>query len=294
MNSVRHHFVPQGFLRGFAANDDQSDKMIWVYDKRPGRRPRYASVKAIAWAPAYYAQENADGSPDTDTVETNLARTIDNEIPRILASIVPTIGRPVALPPDVRGRLAFFIGLSLTRVPSYRDGIEAMYARSAELVLPVALKSVPKPESLPDNVELQVVVKPWVSLRPMVEAASRIAESALAKQWQFFVPPPTVPLVTSDNPVVFSGAAVGVKGLGPAHPAAELLINLRKDLALVCTLPKPSPDMQVFRLTPSDARKFNRGVVRAARHRVFADHQSEIMDSFVKKYAGMEQRLVVQ
>ena len=70
-------------------------------------------------------------------------------------------------------------------------------------------------------------------------------------------------------------------------------MNLRKDLALVCTPKRGYPDMRTFQLNPSEARKFNRGIVRAARQRVFADYYSETLDSFVKKYSGEEQRVVV-
>ena len=127
----------------------------------------------------------------------------------------------------------------------------------------------------------------------MIEVAKAIADSALRKSWQFFLPPSEVPLATSDNPVVISGAAVGLPQLGPAHPGAELVINLRKDLALVCTPKRGYPSMQVFSLSSSDARKFNRGIVRAARQRVFANHESSTFDRFVKKYADEEQRVIV-
>ena len=81
--------------------------------------------------------------------------------------------------------------------------------------------------------------------------------------------------------------------MGPAHPHAELLMNRRKDLALVRTPLQGYPSTQVFQLTPSDARKFNRGIVGAARQRVFADHYSERFDAVFKKYAGKEQRILV-
>lgn len=53
------------------------------------------------------------------------------------------------------------------------------------------------------------------------------------------------------------------------------------------------PSMRTFLLSPAEARKFNRGgIVRAARQRVFANHQSSILDMFVKTYAGEEQRII--
>lgn len=293
MSAMRHHFVPQGYLRGFSASDDASSNFIWVYDKRAGRAPSKKSVRSIAWAPAYYAQENPDGTEDLHTIETNLAQTIDNEIPQLLARINPKVGRSVALSPQDKGALAFFLGLSMTRVPSFRDGINAMYSQVAQIGLSHQMDEDPELSAFAEEHGLKAEAKPWVSLRPMVEMAQAIASSALANHWQFFIPPLGVSLVTSDNPVLFSGGAAGLSQLGPAHPQAELVMNLRKDLALVSTPKRGFPSMQVFDLRPSEARKFNRGIVRAARHRVFADHKSEVLDAFVKKYAGDEQRIVV-
>lgn len=293
MSITRHHFVPQGYLRGFATSDDTSSNFVWVYDKRSGRTPTKKSVRSIAWTPAYYAQENPDGSEDLDKIETHLAQTIDNKIPLILGRIDPKVGRPVALSPEDKGALAFFVGLSMTRVPSFRDGINAIYSKLAGISLYHQMDSNPELSEFAKKNGLTAEAMPWVSLRPMVEMAHSIASTSLANHWQFFIPPPEVPFVTSDNPVVFSGGAAGLTQLGPAHPQAELVMNLRRNLAFVSTPKQDFPNMQVFRLSPSDARKFNRGVVRAARHRVFADHKSEVLDAFVKKYAGDEQHIVV-
>ena len=293
MNATRHHFVPQGYLRGFSTSEETSRNLVWVYDKRPQRKPKKKSIRSIAWAPAYYAQERDDGSIDLDTLENLLGKTIDNEAPEVIRNICPQVGQITKLEDEDRETLAFFVGLSMTRVPSFREGIDDFYSKIAQRTFHIVAPHVPnKPEGL-DLDDISVTAKKWVSLKPMIDAAQNIADGALTKNWQFFIPPKDVPLVTSDNPVVFSGAAVGLKQLGPAHPGAEILMNLRSDLALVCTPKHPDPSTNTFRLSPSEARKFNRGVVRAARHRVFASHFSLKLDEFVKKYVGEEQRIVV-
>jgi len=293
MNAMRHHFVPQGYLRGFSTNAEKSRNLVWVYDKRSQRKPRKKSIRSIAWAPEYYAQERDDGSIDLDTLENLLGKTIDNEAPETIRNISPQIGGITRLDDEDRATLAFFVGLSMTRVPSFREGIENFYTKIAQRTLHIVSPHIPnKPEGL-DLDDVSVTAKQWVSLKPMIEAAQNIADGALTKSWQFFVPPKHVSLVTSDNPVVFSGTAVGLNQLGPAHPGAELLMNLRSDLALVCTPKRPYTHTNTFQLSSSEARRFNRGVVRAARYRVFANHFSLKLDEFVKKYSGEEQRIVV-
>lgn len=292
MNAVRHHYVPQGFLRGFSAQGEASRTYVWVYDKTAGRKPRKKSVRSIAWAPSYYAQEREDCSTDLDTLETGLATTIDNQIPRILEAVAPKVGRPLNLSEKDKNLVAFFVALSLTRVPSFRDGINTLHTQVANIALLHQADADPELAELVEKYNVKAEAKPWVSLRPMVQLAEVIAASALRKNWQFFIPPPSVPLVTSDNPVVFSGKEAELGHFGPAHPGAELVMNLRKDLALVCTPKRGYENMQVFQLSPFEARKFNRGLVRAARQRVFADHLSLDLDRFVKKYSGEEQRIL--
>jgi hypothetical protein len=251
-------------------------------------------MRSIAWEKGYYSQEREDGSPDHDTIEENFAKTIDNDCPLILRSIEAQHGREVVLSGAQCGLLAYFVGVSLTRVPSFRDGVQELKAKAVRLVMDAVIDAgkVPPPPPGIDPRDLSVLVKPWASLREMVEFAGNISESLLKKRWEFCVPPPSVPLVTSDNPVVFSGKAGGVPGASPSHPRAEVVMNLRKDLALVCTPMAGLPHMMARNLSPFAARRLNRGVVRAARHRVFASRFEHGFDEFVKKYEATERRLV--
>ncbi|WP_271043309.1 DUF4238 domain-containing protein [Pseudomonas sp. VB3] len=291
MATIRQHFVPQGYLRGFTESPESA--YVWVYDKRDGRLPARKSVRSIAWAPSYYAQEHEDGSEDIDSVEKKFALTIDSEIPKIIKSLNSKPGELVNISEEDQGKLAFFIGISLTRVPSFRDGINDMYSSVASFALnQVALENEALAKVI-DETGLTAEAKPWVSLRPMVDMANEIALSALSKNWQFFLPSHDIPFLTSDNPVLFSGGSVGLKHLGPAHPGAELVINLTKSLSLVCTPKKGLPSLSTFQLSPNDTRKFNKGIVRAARHRIFSNHKSEKIERLVKNSAGLEQRIIV-
>lgn len=182
MSGVRHHFVSQGFLRGFASDDETKRTFIWVYDKRSGRLPRKKSIRSIAWAPNYYAQEREDGTTDLDSLETGFARTIDNEIPTILRSLEPRPGRKTSLSEQDRDALAFFLGISLTRVPSFRDGINAMFTKVAQIGLAHKAQSDTKLGDIVEKYGVKAKAKPWVSLRPMIELAQAIAASALTKK----------------------------------------------------------------------------------------------------------------
>jgi hypothetical protein len=291
----RQHYIPQGFLKSFTISDETSDKFIWVYEKLEGRKPRRASIKSIAWEPYYYEQESEFGEKDPDTLEIGLARTIDSVAPEIIRSIVARPGRNADLSTKDKGTLAFFLGLLMTRVPSFREPIKDLHSGIAQQALEQLLENgqvVPPPIGIG---EIQAEAKSWVSLRPMIQTAKVIGESVLRKYWQCFVPPKGFSLITSDNPVTFHvSREYGAILAGPAHPLAEIVVNLRKDLALVCTpRQKEGSDFSVFRMSTKGGRKFNRGTAIAARRFVFADVQSDDIERLVKKYRDSEQTIEI-
>lgn len=292
MKVKRQHYVPEGFLKGFAVPDEAP--MIWVYEKLPQRKPRKVSTKQIAWEEYYYQQETPSGEIDFDSFERALATTIDNAVPPILQRLTPSIGRVLQITEDERNIIAFFIGLSMTRVPSVRQGIQDIHTRIGNIAMSYEAEKDSLLHKLFEDGVLRVEAKSWVSLEPMIRMAEQIALSILKKNWQFYVAPVNVPFVTSDNPVIFSGGLVPNNPfVGPAHPAVEVVINLRSDLSLVCTPRRGYPENHMAQLKPIEARKFNRGIIRAARRFVFADRYLEGLEKATKKYVGEEQKISV-
>lgn len=280
MPSHRHHYVPQGYLRGFSC-PARGRQFVWVYDKRPGRVPTCKSVKAIAWAPAYYAQERNDGSLDTDTLEHNLATNVDTKAAELIASLDHHASQ-LTFNEEQRGLLAFFIALSFTRVPSFRDGVRNVYSQiaqyTAELVAP---KFWPGPGPMP---KLKAEAKESVTLEHMIDGACHIANSLVAKNWQFFRAPTGVAFITSDNPAVFHGVA-------PAHPDCEVIMALTKHLAIVCTPRSNGVSCPVFDTPRQEVKSMNAAIARAARARIFASESSVGLERLAKKYSKFEQRV---
>ncbi len=290
----RQHYVPQGFLKGFSALDQKSEKLIWMYDKRYDKPAKLVSTKSIAWHSFYYEQETEDGERDTDSLEKIFAETLDNFIPTIIRNLEPTHGSVLKLSPEDKGVLAYFFGLSLTRVPSFRAGVNNFYTKIARATLEVVAKNDPVIAEGLEKYGVNVKAKEWVSLRPMLEIAYRISESCLNKEWQFFIPHESIHFVTSDNPVHFSlPKENGVNMVGPGHPAAELIVHLRRDLAVVCTPPQTGADCLTFKLNKQDSKRFNAGMVRAANVQVYASEKLEGLSKLVKKYKNKSQAFEV-
>ena len=254
---------------------------MWVYDKRLGRVPKCKSIKSIAWAPAYYAQEKDDGSLDTDTLEHNLATNIDTKAAELLGGLDHRAAQ-LSFNEDQRGLLAFFIALSLTRVPSFRDGIRNLYSQIAQYAAEaIGPRLWTGPGPMP---RVKAEAKEWVTLEHMIEGARQIANSLVAKNWQFFRASSGISFITSDNPVVFSGVA-------PAHPNSEVVMALTKHMAIVCTPGSNGLLHPVFDTSRQQVQSMNSRIAKAARTRIFASENSFGIERLVKKYSNFEQKI---
>ncbi|MEK7792215.1 MAG: hypothetical protein AAB306_03625, partial [Pseudomonadota bacterium] len=98
----------------------------------------------------------------------------------------------------------------------------------------------------------------------------------------------------SDNPVHFSiSHPAKTVMVGPAHPSAEIIVNLRSDLALVCTPPRTGSNYNVYQLDKVNTRRFNTGTVRAAANQIYASEKLDGLVKLVKKYKNKSQKVIV-
>lgn len=282
----RQHYVPKFLLKGFSILEEQTNKFLWVYDKTPDRRPNKVSIKNYCCRDFYYSYVDDDGNENLDGLEKQLAETIDNETPRLINQLNPAGKRSFEISDADKELLSTFIGFQLSRVPAFRDGIKRFYeqvvGRSFDLLVEAGEIEIPK--ELPNGRDdISVNVEEWKSLEAMMTVAKVLSESVFSKNWQFFVPPTDNLLVTSDNPVYFSSSH---PMLGIAHPHSEVVLHLRKDLALVCTYKHSSTSYPIFQMMKQEAKKFNRGVVRNAQRFVFGSERLDGIDRLTKKYYG--------
>jgi len=116
-------------------------------------------------------------------------------------------------------------------------------------------------------------------LSEIIKSARKIDNSLIKKDWQFYTPPSGEYLLTSDNPVYYDNAYFN--RAGPAHSTSEVVINLRKDLALVITY--QSNDKSVFQMNRQKLIQFNKGVTRAAKKYVYSNKNCEALGRMISK-----------
>lgn len=112
MAKDNHHYVPQGYLRGFTIEGEKS--LIWEYDKNTGkisRQPR--SIRDVCVEHHYYAQKREDGSVDNESLE-DAFHEIEDKAPRVIKSIKFTgTGKKVVIADEERVILSFFAAIQL-------------------------------------------------------------------------------------------------------------------------------------------------------------------------------------
>jgi hypothetical protein len=310
MAKDNHHYVPQGYLRGFTIEGEKS--LVWEYDKNTGeisRNPK--SVRDICSEYHYYAQKREDGSVDNVSME-DAFHEIEDKAPRIIKNIIfPGTGQKVALNDEERVILSFFTAVQLFRVPNFREGIEEMHRKIVEITLSQMIASDKQNGSLPPGVEelferggIKLDIERFVSLDPMVNLAKEGCVKLLEKVWHFAAPADGMSFVTSDNPVYFQTPEeyrdkVGVF-LGPLHPLSEVTIPLRKDLLLIfCPSTKLMPEQYELlnctsvQLDKPDTKNLNKRTTIAAARHVYSCERSEALARMVGKFKGSSQRVVV-
>ncbi len=310
MPKDNNHYVHQGYLRGFTIEGEKS--LVWEYDKHTGKishQPK--SVRDICSSYQYYAQNKEDGSIDNETIE-NAFQYIEDKASRLIRNIeVSRDEIKINLNEEQRETLSFFTSMQFFRVPNFRDGIEGMHRRAAEIVLDMIIDDDRRKGILPEKIKelyeddgIKINVENSVSLEPMINLAEKGAINILHKVWYFSKPAEGMTFITSDNPVYFQAPEkyrnqVG-SYLGPLHPLAEVTLPLRKDLLFVIS---PSVEFtkeqyellncRVVQLDKVDTKNMNKRTSISAARYIYSCEKSEALARMIGKLKGTSQRLVV-
>ncbi|OGT60908.1 MAG: hypothetical protein A3E85_03095 [Gammaproteobacteria bacterium RIFCSPHIGHO2_12_FULL_45_12] len=291
----KHHYVNAGYLRLFSMPDKTSaySSFVWMYKKDVAiRTASRKSVRSICHREGYYAQIKNDESVDYNILEDGFSEIEDQVIKliRSLNSDTPEL----KISSENKGLLAFYIGLMFSRGPSFRDGIKQAHELIIKKLLSTYAKNNPPPFSYSGNIVdiVDIGVLEQVSLHPMINLASQVAEAILQKYWQFQRPCDNVNFITSDTPVVMASSLGHV---GPCHPLTEFIFPLRKDLCLVCTHRNPDVNTNnlIFTVSSEEVLKFNEAIVQAASSEIYACENLEQISVLAAMYYGVSQRLRV-
>lgn len=300
------HYIPKCYLKRFTIKGEKS--LLWAIEKKSAKFLKTtSSINNVCCEDYYYYQIDQENNVDHTTLEDTFSE-IENissqHIERICDSKVSS---RCNIKEREQGELAFFIGLLLTRGPSFRDTINKLHGE----IVTKTLKDLYNGDKLPkipdcldmlikekgiENV-IKVQIHPFVSLEPMFIAAREIALTFLQKNWCFYKAKSNNLFITSDNPVSFNFSNRSIFG-GPAHPLSSITVTLSKE---VCLSIKPNAsgpvtfsdsfNMKMFEATSSMINEINRLVICAADQYVYLSEKNENVRLHVSKYKNTCQKI---
>jgi hypothetical protein len=289
------HFVPRSFLKGFAI--DSEDSLIWGYDKKYSKCTGKRSINQICSFDYYYEQLRPDGSK-TQMLEDGFQAI---ETPAI--EIIRNLSASKKLSSDDKGCLAFYIGLLLTRGPSFRDGVHEYHKHAVEIMLQKEYKSgrLPEPPAILKkhivNNDITSVIKtvilPHVSLQYMFNLANNISQSLCNKKWDIYYIENNELFVTSDAPVIFESINPKAnRTVGPTNPESLILCPITKKM-LIAARPYCKSDCSGFEFMPVKdgmVDKLNEFMCFYAQRFIYASSQSQKLLDCIRKTKGYSKK----
>lgn len=213
-----HHYVPQGYLRGFV----EVPNTLHVYDKN-AKRIRQTSTKGIAYSRDYYLVDTID-EKDSSEVEENLGR--------IETVAIPLLSKLVAkndLSNANRADLAIYISIQYGRTPFAKAQMDQvatiLTTNETKTIMADAVNDEAKYQEMVERIRadepnryvparetlIEWIIKPGplakVSIdigtyvKQFFENAWHISEGLLGTKWTVITAPRGSSFITSDNPV---------------------------------------------------------------------------------------------
>lgn len=212
-----HHYIPQGYLKGFLNNDE-----LFVVNRKYGTiRP--TSTAGVAYKPGFYI---------VDTIDEKNSSEVEENFSKIETVCIPIIKKMAAeeyLTNSNLADLAIYIALQYGRTPFYRARMDHVGTIvMTNLMKEQLAKAYNDPEKYSklmsrlqaSNSKIEIPsrekIKEWI-LKPgplanikldngtyvkqFLENANTVADELLKKKWIVLRAPRNATFITSDNPI---------------------------------------------------------------------------------------------
>jgi hypothetical protein len=293
---MKHHFVPQFYLKGFTdpATPAEQTPYLWTADINTQAIRRRAPGNAAALTDYYAIQDDA-GVTAHDT-ETTLS-AIESDASLVMAKVCD--GR-YDLTNDEREHLALMAAMQVTRVPAFRNRIEAfigdigdslfrLMARDPQTFLRDVRASGAGEGKTDDEIEelrkaaltgdaFSFRGHPMASLRQAMTAALDIVGPMILRMsWAFVRAPEDAAFITSDNPSFWHNPnARGAFGRGLGARDTELTYPLSSGTMLLANWQGFNGGIAV---DAAHVRRVNTLIAHYANQLVFAPSEDTARDA---------------
>jgi hypothetical protein len=251
----------------------------------------------------YYSFPMEDGEQDKRSFEAAMS-----EMESRAASAIQTLKEHEAITGQVKLDLAAFVALMYTRVPAFRENMQKIWGRWADLVLvgfasdedrcrvlldeiqagkPAGVPVTPK--DLKDAIlqgRVQTLLSHPSTLSFVIDFAGRMAQGLVQMEWVLVAASPGTEYVTSDNPVCREAPARDERsawnpGLGLA--SVEVTFPITREFALLASW-QPFTRRHLV-ASPAAVREVNRRTVMSAQRFVYSPGKSVGLLRLVKKHS---------
>lgn len=303
----RHHYIPRFYLEGFI--DPVNEPYIWIYEKG-NPTVRRATIDDIAVQKDYYSFIDIHGKKDTETYEDALA-----EVESKLAPAIKKIKDHENLTNEDKGAFAVFLGLTLTRVPNFRENIQKTTGELLKAISMILALNSNNFKSYVEKVEndtgekigmplddlrkfilegkYNVHVDPQHSL-PLLILAGNLAPIFCDMKWAFFKATDNDKFVTSDNPLFRVDPTYQeglLSGMGLLNKNIEVTLPISKDLTFLGTWGKSEG---YYQADNDFIKEVNRRTIISALRFVFASQNSNELNKLVQKYKNNAPKMKVE
>ncbi|HLK20916.1 MAG TPA: DUF4238 domain-containing protein [Bryobacteraceae bacterium] len=245
MPAKKHHYVPVFYQKGFA----DAEGLLWVYDRKL-KNYKHLHPNVMCRAEDLYAVR-PDNAPKDRRIETDILSPIESDAAPIIRKLVPGI----ALSEEETAKLAFFIALQRTRLPSFGRAVSKMQEVNMEQLMRIQFANVDRattalnelaawtsekvdiePESmvkavLNDEIKITATERPF--LEAMFEQAKTLTKWMGRAHWSFLVAPASHPFILCDHPfTIVPPEGVRLDGVGPGLPGVVNYFPINRRLCL--------------------------------------------------------------
>jgi hypothetical protein len=245
MAAKKHHFVPVFYQKGFG----DAEEMLWVYDRKL-KTYKHLHPKVICREEDLYAVR-PDNAPRDRRIETDILSPIDGHT----APIIRKLAAGGTLSKEETARLAFFIALQRSRLPSFGRAVSKAYEVNMDQAMRMQFANVDRatatlnelaawsgetvelePASMVKavlNKEIKIAATERPFLENMFEMAARLGGWMGDADWSFLVAPTTHPFILCDHPFTsVPPEGIALDGVGPGLPGVVSYFPITKRLCL--------------------------------------------------------------
>jgi len=273
----RNHWVPQSYLRAFAADPDRRAK-IWRFSKNEGE-PELKPIDKVAVCFHLYAPRNQNGGRDYSFEEklSDLENWFGDPLWSQLCTEMVDLGWE-----PLRSMVALMVAVMYMRNP-------IQLGNFAEIRRQI-INSITNTPDLPDSIEIKGKVYPLDLMRwPTYQDASPeelkkswidnirgavwLAEILIKMRWAVVFSDEAV-FITSDNPVTVLHPSLKFRGFN--NPETSLIFPLSPTRVLHLDNRHGEPDGHYYRVSPSPAA-LNLLQWRGAIEHMFSHRQTDLV-----------------